>query len=127
VPSKQDVMHIRSEPAILRKLRRRIIKTFMDIIIMKELNNGNPMSGYDVIRFIHRKHNLLMSSGTVYSFLYSLERNGLIKGQSTRRKKVYKLTARGEETVKTVLNVQEKIQRIVTNMLAPQQLSEISG
>jgi len=120
-------MHIKSKPATLRKLRRRIIRTFMDIIIMRELNDGSPMSGQDVIQVIHRKHNLLMSSGTVYSHLYSPERNGLIKGHSTRRKEVYKLTVRGEETVKTILNAQEEIQRFVTNMLAPQQHSEKMG
>jgi len=101
----------------LRKLRRRIIRTFMDIVIMKELKDGSPISGYDVIRFIHRKYNLLMSSGTVYSLLYSLERNRLIKSQRNLRKRVYKLTARGEETVKTVLSAQEEIRGLVTKML----------
>ena len=115
--SKQNAAYIRSEPVILRKLYRRIIKTFMDIVIMKELKDGSPISGYDVIHFIHRKYNLLMSSGTVYSLLYSLERNGLIKSQRNLRKRVYKLTARGEETVKTVLNAQEEIRGLVTKML----------
>jgi DNA-binding PadR family transcriptional regulator len=67
------------EGKILRKMHERIIKNFMDIIILAELRNG-PMSGYDVISFIHNKFHLLVSSGTVYSLLYSLERNGLIEG-----------------------------------------------
>jgi len=124
---KQNTTYIRSEPAIWRKLYRRIIKTFLDIVIMKELNDGSPMSGHDVIRFIHKKHNLFMSSGTIYSLLFSLERNGLIKGQKTQRKRTYKLTPRGEENLKTVLNAQREIQRFVTNMLAPQQHSEKMG
>jgi len=36
----------------------------MDIIILAELGN-RPMSGYDVISFIHNKFRLLVSSGTV--------------------------------------------------------------
>ena len=94
---------------------------------MKDLDDGSPMSGHGVVQFIHRKHDLWISSGTIYSLLYSLERDGLVKGQSTQRKRVYKLTARGEETVKIVLNTQEKIQRFVTNMLAPQQHSKKMG
>jgi len=61
----------------------------MDIIILAELRN-EPMSGYDVISFIHNKFHLLVSSGTVYSLLYSLERNDLIKGTWDKRKRVYK-------------------------------------
>jgi DNA-binding PadR family transcriptional regulator len=114
---KQNMMHIRSEPAIFRKLYRKIIKTFLDIVIMKELNDGSPMSGHDVIRFIHKKHNLFMSSGTIYSLLFSLERNGLIKGQKTQRKRIYKLTSQGEENLKNVLNAEEEIQTLVTKVL----------
>ena len=61
------------EAKVLRQMHERIIKSFMDIIILAELRNGS-MSGYDVISFIHNKFNLLVSSGTVYSMLYSLER-----------------------------------------------------
>ena len=38
----------RLEGRILKKMHERIIKNFMDIIIMTELRNG-PLSGYDVI------------------------------------------------------------------------------
>ena len=57
------------EGRILKKMHERIIKNFMDIIIMAELRNG-ALSGYDVISYIHNKFNLLVSSGTVYSLLY---------------------------------------------------------
>ena len=67
------------EGKILKKMHERIIKNFMDIIVLTELRRGS-MSGYDVISFIHNKFHLLVSSGTVYSLLYSLERNGLIEG-----------------------------------------------
>ncbi|MGB9914944.1 MAG: PadR family transcriptional regulator [Candidatus Bathyarchaeales archaeon] len=63
---------------------------------MNELRNG-PLSGYDVIAYIHNKFNLLVSSGTVYSLLYSLERNGLVEGVWDERKRVYKLTEKGEK------------------------------
>jgi len=67
------------EAKTLKQMHERIIKNVMDIIILAELRNG-PISGYDAISFIHNKFHLLVSSGTVYSLLYSLERNGLIQG-----------------------------------------------
>jgi DNA-binding PadR family transcriptional regulator len=65
----------KSEAKIIKKMHERVIKSFMDTIVMAELQNG-PISGYDVISFIHNKFGFLVSSGTVYSLLYSLERNG---------------------------------------------------
>jgi len=61
----------KSEARILKKMHERVIKNFMDTIIMAELQNG-PISGYDVISYIHNRFGFLASSGTVYSLLYSL-------------------------------------------------------
>ena len=80
----------KSESRIIKKMHERVIKTFMDTIIMAELQNGS-ISGYDVISFIHNKFGFLASSGTVYSLLYSLERNDLVEGTWIERKRVYKL------------------------------------
>ncbi len=112
----------RLEGRILKKMHERIIKNFMDIIILAELRIG-PLSGYDVISFIHNKFHLLVSSGTVYSLLYSLERNGLIEGTWNERKRVYKLTDKGKKTIETVLNANDKIKNFITNLLKVQSTS----
>jgi DNA-binding PadR family transcriptional regulator len=110
------------EGKILRKMHERIIKNFMDIIILAELRNG-PMSGYDVISFIHNKFHLLVSSGTVYSLLYSLERNGLIEGTWDERKRVYRLTDKSSKTIETILSANDKIKNFVTALLKVQSSS----
>ncbi|MBS7633116.1 PadR family transcriptional regulator [Candidatus Bathyarchaeota archaeon] len=109
----------RLEGRILKKMHERIIKNFMDIIILAELRAG-PLSGYDVISFIHGRFHLLVSSGTVYSLLYSLERNGLIEGTWNERKRVYKLTDKGEKTIETILNANDKIKNFITGLLKVQ-------
>ena len=107
------------EGRILKKMHERIIKNFMDIIIMTELRNGS-LSGYDVISYIHNKFNLLVSSGTVYSLLYSLERNSLVEGVWEERKRVYKLTEKGEKTINTLLEASDKIKVFMGNILKTQ-------
>jgi len=107
------------EGKILKKMHERIIKNFMDIIILAELRSG-PLSGYDVISFIHGKFHLLVSSGTVYSLLYSLERNGLIEGTWNERKRVYRLTDKGVRTIETVLSANDKIKNFMTGLLKVQ-------
>lgn len=104
------------EARIYRDMQERIIKEFMDVIIMTELRNG-PLSGYDVISYINAKFNILVSSGTVYSLLYSLERNGLLEGIWRERKRTYKLTDKGEETISTILGAQEKIKAFLSSIL----------
>jgi len=101
---------------VLKKMHRRIIKNFLDVLVLAELRNG-PLSGYDVIAFIHNKFRLLVSSGTVYSLLYSLERDGLIAGSWSQRKRVYKLTDKGEEMIKAIMNANDRIQYLMTSLL----------
>jgi len=100
-------------------MHERIIKNFMDIIILAELRNG-PLSGYDVISFIHNRFHLLVSSGTVYSLLYSLERNAFIEGTWNERKRVYKLTDKGIKTIDTIICANDKIRNFITGLLKVQ-------
>jgi len=106
----------KSEARIIKKMNERMIKTFMDTIILAELQNG-PVSGYDVITYIHHRFGFLASSGTVYSLLYSLERNGLVEGIWIERKRVYKLTEKGAKTIETIINSHDKIKSFLTTIL----------
>lgn len=101
------------EREISREMHERIVKGFLDVAIMTKLMDGDPMSGYDVITFVHKKFGILLSSGSVYSVLYSIERNGLVRGMRSKRKRVYKLTDRGEKNIKVVINLVEEIQNTV--------------
>ena len=104
------------ETAVLKRMHGRIIKNFMDVLILAELRK-RPMSGYNVIEFIHNKFGLLVSSGTVYSLLYSLEREKLIEGKWNERKRVYVLTEKGEKTIKAILNANDQIEGFMASLL----------
>ena len=109
----------KTEARIIKKMHERVIKNFMDTIIMAELQNG-ALSGYDAITYIHTKFDFLVSSGTVYSLLYSLERNGLVEGAWIERKRVYRLTEKGARTIEAILNSQEKIKSFMATILRSQ-------
>ncbi|MFZ0965335.1 MAG: hypothetical protein WAN82_01745, partial [Candidatus Bathyarchaeia archaeon] len=63
------------ESEILMEMHRRVITNFLDILLLLKLRNGS-FSGYDIISYIHKRFDMLISSGTVYSCLYHLERDG---------------------------------------------------
>ncbi len=106
----------KSEARIVKKMHERIIKSFLDTIIMVELQN-EAVSGYDIITYIHQKYGFLVRSGTVYSLLYSLERNHLVEGVWIERKRVYKLTEKGDQTIQTILNSHDKIKGFMGTIL----------
>ena len=105
------------ETNVIEKMHRRIVKSFLDVLVLAELRK-NVMSGYDIIGFIHSKFRMLVSSGTVYSLLYSMERKGLIRGRWDQKKRIYMLTEKGEEIIKTILNANNEIQSLVKSLLS---------
>ena len=105
------------EPSqFLKKMHVRIIRNFLDILVLAELCKG-PLSGYDVMGFIHRRYHLLISSGSVYAVLFTLERKGLISGVSTQRKRVYRLTETGQKTVRAIMKTNDRIWHLVLSLL----------
>ena len=100
----------------IEKLRKRVIQNFMDVLILTEMKKGHPLSGYDVIGFIHNKYGTLVSSGTVYSLMYSLERDGLIKGVWNNRKRMYELDENAEQNIKAIVRTSGEIENLLRNI-----------
>lgn len=103
--------------AIMRKMERRIIARLMDISILSILNNdGQEISGYDLIKYFHNSCGLLMSPGTVYSHLHAIERKGWLKGRETEGKTIYSLTKQGKEQAEILLKAEPKIVNFVRSL-----------
>jgi len=104
-----------SESEILMKMHRRVVSNFLDFSILLKLRNGS-LSDQDAISYIHKRFNVVISPGTIYSCLHHLENEELIQAKWDRKKKVYSLTERGEGTVKTLLSMRDKILGLVLNI-----------
>jgi DNA-binding PadR family transcriptional regulator len=102
---------------IVENLRRRTIKTFMDMLVLGELQE-KALSGYDIITLIHKRFNVLVSTATVYSLPYSLERKGLVNADMDQRKRVYTLTDKGEKILETVGRANGEINGLVQNLIS---------
>jgi len=105
---------MRLELKVEKHLRKKVARDFLDLIILSKLENDTPKSGYDFIGFVHEKYGVLISSGTIYSKLYSLERKGFITGCFSERKRVYKITNMGKQFADTA---QEIVQHISGRIL----------
>jgi len=107
------------EREILKEMQTRMIKNFLDVIILAKLRDESALSGYDAVNFIHKKFGILISSGSIYSLLFHMERKGLIKGVWSQRKRIYKLTDKGIRTINSILKSQEEIQRFIRILISP--------
>ena len=84
------------------EIEKRIIKEFLDVIILLELKDKGELSGYDLAVLQHNKFEISLSPGTVYATLYAMERRGLIAGHNDGKKTAFALTNKGEEALANI-------------------------
>lgn len=109
-----DVQILGSENLNLnpKTLTEDIVKSHLEIIVLSMLSE-KPMSGYDIIKEIFTKYNVLLSQGTVYPLLYSLKEDGIMQSMFTKgdmRTKRYFYTQDGKQAT------QEKIKEFIYAM-----------
>ncbi len=86
---------------------KRMVNEFIDIIIMIHFQN-TPFSGYDVLLYAKKHLEISLSPGNVYSAIYAMEQNGLIKVDSkTDKRTTFKVTEKGKTAVEVLTNPQE--------------------
>ena len=100
---------------VISYLKKRIAKSFLDLMILSELRNG-ALSSYDVMLRLHKKHGLFLSPGTLYSTMYSLERKDLVESVLSQRKRTYLITRKGKITVETILD-EQLMTELITELL----------
>lgn len=106
----------KKEMEILKELRVKMIKSFMEIFILAQLRM-KAMSGYDIIASIHKVFGIMVSPGTVYTRIYRMERDGLIEGNTDEKKRIYMLTEKGEKIIEDVLNAKKPILEFIDEFL----------
>ena len=94
-----------SESEVLDGMYKRLVKNFLDLIIMRKLEKRQCMGGYDIIAFLNTEFGMLISPGTVYANLYSMERNGLIEAKESENRRSYVLTDKGKQTIQALKNL----------------------
>lgn len=93
----------------INEIKSRIIKEFLNLIVMLEMDRCESMSGYDIIDLVREKFGETISPGTAYSTLYAMERKSLIYGESDGRKTVYKLTDKGKAVASILKGAQKDL------------------
>jgi DNA-binding PadR family transcriptional regulator len=106
---------VNSSYDLVDKVEKRVIRDFMDIYILEEMEKCS-LSGYDILILMQRRFGMQVSSGTVYALLYSMERNGWIQGVWNDRKRIYQLTEKAQQEARIIAKINLEIQNLFTNI-----------
>jgi PadR family transcriptional regulator PadR len=99
-----------------REVVARHVKAFLDIVVLTMLND-KPLYGYKLIAAVHREFRVLLSPGSLYPLLHSLEGNKLIDSRFQGGKIVYTVTPKGKKKFKNVLMEYKTAMRKMENFI----------
>lgn len=103
------------ESELLLQMNERIVKVFLDMLILIELKRGS-LSHSEFAKIFHKRFGEIVDSSHIDSNLNSMENEGLITNRSTKSRKVYALTVKGEKKVRAFLNSKNKILGLLLNL-----------
>lgn len=115
-------VHIPRIDIISSKMMEHTVKKSLRILILSMLKQ-QPMCGFDIIKSLMHHFNVLLSQGTVYPILYSLEKEGYLRTiiKSDNKTKLYVPTEKAYEyidrQIKEYILAQEKILALVSRGL----------
>jgi DNA-binding PadR family transcriptional regulator len=98
------------------RITERHVKAFLDIVILAMLN-GKPMYGYKIIAAIHREFGVLLSPGSLYPLLHSLEESKLIESCFESGKIVYAATYQGRRKFQEVFTAYKMAMQAMENFI----------
>ncbi len=101
IENASQVLEIKPPKLDSHRLKEDIVKNHLEIIIFSMLLEM-PMCGYDLIKEISARYNVLLSQGTVYSLLYCLKDENIIRAEFTKcdmRTKRYFITQEGKSII----------------------------
>lgn len=96
-----------------------IVKNHLEIIILSLLLEKS-MCGYDLIKEIITKYNVMISQGTVYPLLYSLKGEGIIHVESMKgdmKTKRYSITEDTRNTIEKKIDGFIKTEEYILNSI----------
>ena len=103
------------ESELLIQMNERIVKNFLDMLILIELKRG-PLSYSELASVFRKRFGEIVDFSLVDLNLNFLEKEGLIMSRKAKSSKAYALTTKGEEKVRAFLNSKNKILGLFLNL-----------
>lgn len=96
-----------------------IVKNHLELIILKMLYQS-PICGYDLLKEIYAKYNVILSQGTVYPMLHSMHKKGIVNirfQNGNMRSKIYSVNQEGKRIIDKKINEFVNIENYILNTI----------
>jgi DNA-binding PadR family transcriptional regulator len=100
---------------LLTQMNERIVKSFLDMLILKELKRGS-LNDSQLANIFHKRFGEIVDFTLINSNLKFLEKEELITNGKDENRKVYTLTVRGDKKARAFLNSKNKILGLLLNL-----------
>jgi len=100
------------------RLKKKCLKAFLDLTILARLSN-KPMSGYEIAVEITKEFEIFINPSIIYSTIYSLQRDCLVKSKKVRKGRIFEITEEGENFLKVAEHDIPGIQILLKRLLTP--------
>ncbi len=67
--------------------------------------------------YVNENFDIMLSPGTVYSTIYSLERDNCIVGNHVGEKRFYTITETGQQRIETYVSLKSEIIDLIKNLV----------
>jgi len=74
-----------------------VVKKSLEPVVLSLLER--PISGYDIVREIHDRYNVLIPQARIYTLLYELEKDGYLEMKASGKSKLYSPTEAGRNYI----------------------------
>jgi len=96
--------------SVLREIREKFCRSFLDLIIALTLLRSGPISGYRMLTLIYKNFGILVAPSVLYPMLHSMEEKKLIKREKIgKRSGAFYLTDDGRSWVIERLNALTRV------------------
>ncbi|HTY52448.1 MAG TPA: response regulator [Methanomicrobiales archaeon] len=75
-----------------------VVKKSLEPVVLSLLEK--PISGYDIVREIHDRYNVLIPQARIYTLLYDLEKEGYLEMKTSGKSKLYSPTEKGRKHIR---------------------------
>jgi len=109
----------------LKEVQEKLMKGLLETIVLQLLSTS-PMHGYQIITKIRKNFGVYFGPSTIYPLLGSMEKSGYVKSEwdvtGERPRKVYKLTAEGQN----LLQITEEYLNIICRKIGALGIPKLS-
>ena len=90
----------------IKEFVRQLVSSTLDVLIIAHFKE-EAFSVYNIMEFAKNRFDVILSSGTLYSTVYSMERQGLLQAFYGYRKRLFKATPKGLHRTNLIVHSKE--------------------